>query len=140
MRDAILEAVALGDINELRIALEWNELRPDLGIARDQDAIDHFKAISAGGDGHEVLAILANLLSTAPTRLKIGPDLENNAIFVWPGIAEADLKNASSRLKVEVFRLMPRDDAVKTLQTGIWQWYRLAIGADGTWHVFKKNT
>lgn len=139
MRDLIFAAIATGDIEELRLALEWNELRPDLGIDRKTDAIEHFKAISIDGQGLETLAALADLLSTHPTRLQIGKDLENNDIFVWPGLAESNLKTLSPAQQVQLFRIMPTDEAAKIIKTGEWTWYRIAIGADGTWHVFKKE-
>ncbi|MEO1280746.1 MAG: hypothetical protein AAFV69_03320 [Pseudomonadota bacterium] len=139
MRDAILEAVASGNIEDLRLALEWNELRPDLGIGRKTDAIANFKQISALGDGLETLAVLGTILNTPPAKLPVGRDFENNAIYVWPGLSEMDLKSLSSAQKVQLHQLMPTTDALQTIKSHKWHWYRLAIGADGTWHVFKKN-
>ncbi len=139
MRDLILEATRTGRIEDLRVALEWNELRPDLGIDRTTDAIAHFQRESQFGDGAETLAVLADLLMTRPTRLKIGRDLENNDVFVWPGIAETDLKALPPSDRVTLWRILPPDIAAETVRTGRWLWYRLAIGADGTWHVFKKT-
>ncbi|MEO1204882.1 MAG: hypothetical protein AAFV45_00985 [Pseudomonadota bacterium] len=140
MRDTILEAVASGKIEDLRLALDWNELRPDLGIDRQVDAIEHFKAVSTDGTGLDILAILADLLDSPPAKLQVGRDFENNAIYVWPGLAEADLLSLSDQQKVGIHRLMPPDKASRIIKSGIWSWYRLAIGADGTWHLFAKAT
>lgn len=138
MRDLILSAVNSGDIDELRHALEWNELRPDLGIDRDTDAIEHFRKVSADGNGAEILARLGDILSTPPAVLPVGPDLENNDVFVWPYLAEKPLKSLSPKETVDLYRIVPAAEAGAMLASGKWTWYRLAIGADGTWHAFVK--
>ncbi len=138
MRDLILAAVSSGDIEELRHALEWNELRPDLGIDRDSDAIDHFREVSADGNGAEILARLGDILSTPPAVLPIGPDLENNDVFVWPYLAEKPLKSLTPKETVDLYRIVPPAEAGAMLASGKWSWYRLVIGADGTWHAFVK--
>lgn len=138
MRDLILSAVNSGDINELRHALEWNELRPDLGIDRDTDAIEHFREISTDGNGAEILAYLGDILSTPPAVLPVGPDLENNDVFVWPYLAEKPLKSLSPKDVVDLYRIVPSTEAKQMVASGKWSWYRLVIGADGTWHAFVK--
>ena len=138
MRQAILDAVSQGDIEELRTALEWNELRPELGIARNEDPIQAWRKISHDGKGLEILAILAELLNTNPARLPIGRDFENNHVFVWPYISELELEKLTPAQEIELYRLVPPETAKKIVKTGKWTWYRLAIGADGTWHVFAK--
>ncbi len=138
MRDLILSAVNSGDINELRHALEWNELRPDLGIDRDTDAIEHFREVSTDGNGTEILAHLGDILSTPPAVLPVGPDLENNDVFVWPYLAEKQLKSLSPTDLVDLYRIVPAAEAKQIVASGKWSWYRLVIGADGTWHAFVK--
>jgi len=139
MRQAILEAVSQADIEEMRTALEWNELRPELGISRNEDAIEAWRKISHDGKGLEILAILAELLNTNPARLPIGRDFENNHVFVWPYISELDLEKLTPAQEIELYRLVPPETAKKIVKSGKWTWYRLAIGADGTWHVFAKG-
>ncbi|MEM1371585.1 MAG: hypothetical protein AAGG72_05070 [Pseudomonadota bacterium] len=138
MRQLILEAVASGRIEDLRLAIEWNELRPEFAIERDVDPITHFRRASADKEGHELLGHLARLLSGPPARLPVGRDLENNLLYVWPRIAEADFKQLTASERVELFRLMPAPEALAIIKTGVWTWYRLAIGADGTWHALVK--
>lgn len=138
MRDAILNAIELGDINEMRVAIEWNELRPDLGFDNSEDPIRHWKTISTDGDGHEILAILANLLRDAPAQVPLGQDFENNAVFVWPYVAELPLKALSPAQTVKLYQIVPSAVAKSITQSGKWSWYRIAIGADGTWHTFSK--
>ncbi len=138
MRDAILIAVASGDIEELRTPIEWNELRPEFGIPPDQDPIEYWRKTSKDGAGREILAILGNLLADAPAKLPIGPDLENNDVFVWPYLSELPPNTLSPYQKVELFRIMPPDVAANIRTSKHWTWYRLAIAADGTWHIFSK--
>jgi hypothetical protein len=114
-------------------------LPPVFGAAANADPIAHLKTLSTDGSGHDVLAILANLLEGEPVRLKIGPDLENNAVFVWPAVSETDLKSAGPAERVAIFRAAPAPAASKILQTGRWTWYRIAIGADGSWLLFEKG-
>lgn len=139
MRDAILIAVASGDIEELRIALEWNELPPELGMPKDTDPIEQFRKISKDGEGREILAILGDLLAEAPAQLPIGPDPENSSVFVWPYLSELPPKSLTPSQLVDLYRLMPVPEAAKLIERDKWTWYRLAIAADGTWHIFSKS-
>ncbi|MDX2288976.1 MAG: hypothetical protein NW217_09170 [Hyphomicrobiaceae bacterium] len=139
MRDHILAAVESGRIDDLRTAIEWNELRPEFGIGRDTDPLAHWRALSRDGEGLEILAVLADILAESPALLPIGQDHENNAIYVWPYLAEVPITQMTGAQKVELFRLMPAEAAAATLARGRWTWYRLAIGADGTWHAFSRD-
>src|ERR1700680_2875215 len=84
MREAILSAVKSGRIEELRHAWELNELKPDLGVASVGDPVAYWRQISGDGEGREILAALAEILDTGYVVLPLGPDLENNRLYVWP--------------------------------------------------------
>lgn len=139
MRDAILNAVVRGEIEELRGPIEWNELRPEFGIPKETDAIAHWTKSSRDGHGREILAILANILAAPPAKLPIGPDLENNDVFVWPYLSEIPPKNLTPSQHVELLRIAPAEEVEAMISRGKWTWYRLAIAADGTWHIFSKS-
>ena len=138
MRDAILAAAHSGDVEELKTAIEWNELKPDFGSEAGSDPIAYWKRISADGQGREILAALANLLSLAPAELPFGKDAENNAIYVWPYLAERPLDKLSPAEEVDLYRLMPPATAKTMREKNKWTWWRLSIGADGTWHTFTR--
>jgi hypothetical protein len=138
MREQILAAVHAGDVAELRDAIEWNEIPPDFGAAAQDDPIAYWKRISADGEGREVLAVLANLLALPPARLAIGRDLENTHVYVWPYLAELPLDGLTPAEEVDLYRIMPVAAAKKARAAKTWAWWRLAIGADGTWHTFRK--
>lgn len=139
MRDAILVAVESGDIDELRTAIEWNELRPEFQVPREEDPIEYWRKNSKDGEGEEILEILGQLLEAGPASLPIGRDFENNAVYVWPYLSEVQAKSLSDDEKTELARLMPKEKGDEFAKTGKWPWYRLAIGADGTWHIFSKS-
>jgi hypothetical protein len=127
-----------GLIEDLREAIEWNELRPDFGEKAGTDPIAHLKAVSGDGAGRETLAVLGEILALAPARLAIGRDAENSAVYVWPYLAEIPLATLTPAQEVDLFRLMPPQAAKAMREKKKWTWWRLAIGADGTWHTFRK--
>ena len=139
MREAIIGAVRSGQIEELRYAWELNELKPDLGVQPVPDPIVHWKQISGDGEGREVLAALGEILEAGYVMLPLGPDLENNGIFVWPYFAEVPLDKLAPAQEVELLRLVSPAAAKAMRATGKYAHWRLAIGADGTWHSFRRE-
>jgi hypothetical protein len=139
MREAILSAVRVGRIEELRHAYELNELKPDLGIGPVSDPVAHWKKISGDGEGREILAALAEILETGYVVLPLGRDLENNRIYVWPYFAEVPLDRLTPAQEVELLRLVEPAAAKKMKATGKYAYWRIAIGADGTWHSLRKG-
>jgi hypothetical protein len=138
MREQILAAVHAGDVAELGDAIAWNEIKPDFGEPANADPVAYWKKISADGEGREVLAILANLLALPPARLAIGKDPENAHVYVWPYLAELPLDRLTPAEEVDLYRVMPAAAAKAQKGAKTWSGWRLAIGADGTWHTFRK--
>jgi hypothetical protein len=138
MREQILAAVHAGDVAELKDAIEWNEIKPDFGEPANGDPIAYWKKNSADGQGREVLAVIANLLALPPARLAIGKDPENTMVYVWPYLAELPLDTLTPGAEVDLYRLMSAEQAKPMKASKKWTWWRLAIGADGTWHTFRK--
>lgn len=134
--DAIMVAVHAGRIEELRTALEWNELPPALAVEKAEDPIAFLKKQSHDGEGREILAVLARLLSVGPARQPLGRDLENNDVYIWPYLAELDIDKLTPTQQVDLYRLVPADVIGQMRTARRWTWYRLVIGADGTWHAF----
>lgn len=138
MRDAILAAVRTGDIEELRYAIELNELKPELGAPAGGDPIAYLRAVSGDGEGRELLAVLGELLDMPAATLPVGRDIENNLLYVWPHLAEIAPANLTAAQQVELLRLVSPAEAKAMRAANRWLWWRLAIGADGTWHTFVK--
>lgn len=139
MRQAILAATHSGAIEDLREPLDWNEIRPEVAAPAGEDPIAYWKRTSGDGNGREILAALAEILSLHPAKLPLGRDLENNIIYVWPYLAELELDKLTPAQEVELLRLVGPAEAKTMREKKKWTWWRLTIGADGTWHSFKKS-
>jgi hypothetical protein len=138
MRDAILAAVRTGNIEDLKPALQWNEMPPVIADSKVDDPIAYWKSVSGDGQGREILAILDNLLAAGHTVLPVGRDVENNKLFVWPRFAEMDLSKLKPEDEVQLYRLAKPAEVTAMIAKKKWLGYRLAIGAEGTWHMFQK--
>lgn len=139
MRQAILAAALSGQIEELRVPIDWNEMKPDLTPDAKDDPIAYWKKTSADGEGREVLAALANMLQMRPAAVPLGKDPENNLIYVWPYLAEAKLDALTPAEQVDLLRLVSPEAAKAMREKKKWTWWRLTIGADGTWHSLRKG-
>ena len=128
-----------GRIEELRHAWELNELKPDLGVAAVGDPVAHWKQISGDGEGREILAALAEILDAGYVVLPLGRDLENNRLYMWPYFAEVPLDKLSPAQEVELLRLVPPAAAKDMRSAGKYTHWRIVIGADGTWHSFRRD-
>ena len=139
MREAILAAALSGHIEELRVPLDWNEMKPDVTPNINDDPIAYWKKTSGDGEGREVLAALANMLQMRHASVPLGKDPENNLIYVWPYLAEAKLDALTPAEEVDLLRLVSPEAAKSMREKKKWTWWRLTIGADGTWHSFRKG-
>ena len=138
MRAAILSAVEVGDIEELRGAIELNEMKPDFGAPPGSDPIAYLKSQSSDGAGREMLAVLGRLLDSSWIAIPAGRDVENNRIYVWPHFAETSLAKLTPSDEVALYRLLSPAEARQMRDTDRWTWWRLSIGADGVWHGFTR--
>ncbi len=137
MRDAILAAALSGDLKELMIPVQWNELPPDFGEKPVKETLEAWRKASHDGTGREMLALLANILAGPYAVRRHGPDVENARIFIWPAFAELPLDQLSPPLEVALLRLVSVDEVKRMKKAGRYDGYGVAIGADGTWHAFK---
>lgn len=136
MLDAIREAITSGQIEDLRIAVELNELKPAVGAGPGIDVITHLKSRSTDGQGYAALAVLSSLLDGPPVRLPLGRDLENNRVWIWPAFAETPLAKLTSAEHVALRKLVPEPALSAMLASGKYIGPRLVIGHDGVWHIF----
>lgn len=138
MREAILAAALSGDLEELLIPIQWNELPPDLGGKPVKETLAAWRKASADGSGREMLALIADILTAPYVARRQGADIENAMIYIWPAFAELPLNELSPSLEVALLRVVPARDVQRMKQKGRYDGYGLAIGADGTWHAFKR--
>ena len=139
MREAILAAALSGDIEELRQVYETNDLRPDLGALSRSDPVAAWKRASGDGKGLEVLAALSLILEAGYVVLPLGRDLENNRVYIWPYFAEVPLDKLAPAQEVELLRLVPPAVAKGMKDKAKYTHWRVTIGADGSWHSFRKD-
>ena len=141
MRAKILEAVESGDIENLRIPIEWNETPPVLGRSGDRssprarsfaEAIDALKARSFDGAGKETLALLGAVLDQPFARVTRGPVVT----YVWPAFAVRQTPNPSPETRLAMHRCARFANLGARNDIGLPIMERLGIGADGTWHYF----
>jgi hypothetical protein len=138
LRDAILTAAKSGEISELTTVLDMSGTVPDFGIGGQDDPVKALKALSADGDGREILAALIEVLSLPPVALPLGSDIENNLIYVWPYLAERPIDKLTPAEEVDLYRLVSPTEAAQMRQQKRWLWWRLVIAADGTWQSFRR--
>jgi hypothetical protein len=138
MREAILAAALSGDLKELLIPIQWNELPPDFGEKPVKETLSDWQKQSHDGSGREMLALLADILSGPYAVRRQGADVENAKIFIWPAVAELPLDKLTPPLEVALLRIASGDEVKRMKKAGRYDGYGLAIGADGTWHAFKQ--
>lgn len=135
----LLEAAQSGRLDELKGVAELNELKPDTGAAAGVELVAHWKGQSADGSGRDLLATITELLSRPPAVLRIGRDVENNRMFVWPHFADLPLKDLSSSDVEHLVAIHGTIDGDRMRGSGVYDGWRLSIGADGVWHRFRKG-
>ena len=138
MRAAILEAVHSGRLEDLRQAIELNEIAPVIGDAHEADPIAALRKATRNGDGKDVLVALERILDDGWIALPLGRDIENNLVYVWPRYAETGLPRATSDEVSELTSLVPAADLASTLEKGAYDGWRIGIAADGTWHFLRR--
>src|SRR5262249_4721100 len=57
-------------------------------------------------------------------------------MYVWPYFVRMSLSALTPQQKVELFRIVTGADYKDMMKLGVYAFYRLGIGPDGTWHFF----
>ncbi len=129
----IVVAAQGGDIEAMRAVLEQNELKPMLSAEPVGDPIEFWKKHSVDGEGRDVLAAILNVFSSG-----FAIDGEGKTRnFVWPYLASMDLTKLTPAQEVDLYRIVPADQALAMKKAGKYTYYRTAIGGDGVWHYFR---
>lgn len=131
----IFETAQSGDIEAMRPVLESNELKPMVASAHIDDPVAFWKKNSADGEGRDVLAALLNILSTGFIKTGQG----NDAIYVWPYLAEMDLTKLTPAQEVELYRIVPAQQALTMKKSGKYGYYRLGVSPTGVWQYFLQD-
>lgn len=135
MRTAILSAAATGEVENLRLPIEMNELPPMLTNEKIKDPMAYWREISGDGEGREIMAVFIELFRTGFARKAGGTE---NEMYVWPYFAEVPLDKLTPAQEVELLTIVPPARMKEMREKGVYDHFRIAIAKDGTWHSFMK--
>lgn len=134
MRELIVDAATRGDIEGLRPLLGSGPTRTELSISGfEGDPIDFLRDSSGDPEGHELLAILIDILEAGYAHVDAGDPTE---LFLWPYFYAVPLEELDDRQRVELFRIITAGDYEDMRGYGGYNFYRTAIGPDGEWKFF----
>ena len=134
MRELILEATRSGDIEKLRPLVGTGDSGTMLSLGGlDGDPIEFLKQQSGDDDGHEILAILAEVLEAGFVHLDAGSDQE---LYVWPYFFAWPLDKLDDTQKVELYKIVTHGDFQDMKDFGGYIFYRVGISPTGRWQFF----
>ena len=134
LREKILAATKAGDIEALRPLLATGEEGTLISFGDvDGDPVQFLKELSGDGEGHEILAILEEVLEAGYVHLEPGMDGE---VYVWPYFFAVPLDKLTPPQRVELFRLVTAGDYEDMKNYGAYIFYRAGITPEGKWAFF----
>ena len=134
MRELILEAAISGEIEKLRQLIGFGDDVTMLSLGGiEEDPLGFLKSLSGDENGHEILAILAEVLESGYVRMDAGSEQE---LYVWPYFFAWPLDKLTPVQKVELYRLVTHGDYLDMEGFGAYIFYRLGITPRGRWRFF----
>jgi hypothetical protein len=130
-RERILAAARSGELQ--RLAELMNETTPIFSFTDEKDPVAFWKATYPDSDGVEALSILTTILETGFVHVDAGTPHE---MYVWPYFVRMSLPALTQPQQVELFRIVTGADYKDMLAFGVYAFYRLGIGPDGSWQFF----
>ena len=134
MHELILEATKSGDVEKLRPLIGVGDGSTQLSLGGyDGDPIEFLKSQSGDKQGHEILAILEEVLQAGFVHLDSGTE---NEIYVWPYFFAYPIDALEPSQRVELFRIVTYGDYQDMQDFGGYIFYRVGISPTGRWHFF----
>lgn len=134
MRELLVEACVSGDIEKLRPLIASGEDGTQLSLGGvEGDVIAFLKQVSGDGEGHEMLAILLEVLNAGFVHLDAG---EPGELYVWPYFFAVPLDRLTAPQRVELFKIVTAGDYEEMKTYGAYIFYRVGITPDGRWAFF----
>ena len=134
LRGLIMEACLSGDIERLRPLLSGGEDATQLSFGDTAgDPIQFLLGISGDSEGHEILAILYEVLAAGFVRVE---DEEAGELYVWPYFFAVPLEKLDGRQRVELFKIVTAGDYEDMKNYGAYIFYRVGISPEGRWLFF----
>ena len=94
------------------------------------DPVAFLKMQSGDEEGHEILAILTEVLETGHVYI------ESDGTYVWPYFAEVPLHEMKPPHLVELYRILTSVDVEEMERMGRYTFFRAGIGKDGRLRYF----
>lgn len=134
MRNLIIEACRSGDIEALRPLLGIGTEGTQLTFAgAADDPIKTLRSFSGDEQGHEIMAILLEVLEAGYVHLDPGEPTE---LYVWPYFFAMPLDRLSNPQRVELFKILTAGDFEDMKSFGAYIFYRVGITPEGRWLFF----
>ena len=134
MRELIVEACLSGEIERLRPLISSGADATQLSFGdMPGDPIAFLRELSGDEHGHEILAILYEVLSAGYVRLAEGSPEE---MYVWPYFFAVPLDALTGRQRVELFKIVTAGDYEDMKNYGAYIFYRVGISPEGRWMFF----
>lgn len=127
------DAAVRGDISVIDAIIAGNGVAPSFTLDEMDGDAGLLRELSGDAQGHEILAIMLEILEAGYVRLNEGEPTE---MYVWPYFWAYPLEYLTARQRVELFRIVTAGDYEEMKLFGAYIFYRLGIGPDGTWHFF----
>ncbi|MDZ7823301.1 MAG: hypothetical protein U5K75_04165 [Ahrensia sp.] len=134
MRELIIEAARSGDPEKLRNLLGRGADITQLSFGDiDGDPIEYLRSVSGDAEGHEMLAILLEVMESGYVRFDAGTAQE---LYIWPYFYAVPLEALTPSQRVELFKLVTAGDYEDMLSFGAYIFFRVGITPEGRWRFF----
>ncbi len=134
MRELIIEAAKSGDIEKLRPYIGYGDDVTMLSLGGfDEDPIDFLKSLSGDPEGHEILAILTEILEAPAVKIE---ERTGEEVYVWPYYYSYPYEKLTPEQRVQLFRIITYGDYEEMVNFGNYIFYRLGITPEGRWRFF----
>lgn len=134
MRELILEAARSGDVEKLRPYLGYGDDITMLSLGGfDEDPISFLKSLSGDREGHEILAIITEILEAPFVKQK---DIDGQDLYIWPYFYSYPFDKLTPEQRVQLFRIITYGDFEEMHSFGSYIFYRLGITPEGRWRFF----
>ncbi|MBI5312897.1 MAG: hypothetical protein HZB28_07225 [Methylocystis sp.] len=136
IRDKILAATETGEIEALRIPIDWNETRPLFAksgaFKAGTDPIEILKALSFDRKGRETISLIRAIFAQPLVKIVRGP----TTLYEWPAFARHPQQPANEEEARARWRCVRFSDLIRSNAEGKPRATRIGIGSDGVWHYF----
>lgn len=136
IRDKILAACETGDVEALRMPIDWNETRPLFArsgaFKAGTDPIEILKALSFDRKGRETISLIRAIFAEPYVKIMRGP----TTLYEWPAFARHPGPPANQEDALARWRCMRFADLARANAEGRPRATRIGIAADGVWHYF----